>query len=563
MLTQLHYTPYILPLAVSALFCLAMLAIAWRNRREPVAPWFAATLLALLAWTVGYIFELMAHGLQAKIAWANLEYIATIALPVFWLQVVLIYTRHRGLSRRMWLVLSLLGAALVLGVFINPAGLFRVAPALARHGSLTALNPDYGPLWGLGWVPFAYGLLLVAALLLVRALRHSQGFQVRQSLALLAASLLPLAAGTVYALGLSPWPDYNPAMAVVSVSGFLMAYALFSSGLFALAPLARDTLVECLADGVLVVDRRGRLVDANPAARATFPELAGTRLGEPLAELLGEREDVLRVFAEALIALEYDPCERPRAQGLVEVEIRLDSPSVAATRIYSSVVTQVRGSSGRPLGLALVLRDVSERVGLLDEARRQATTDALTGVLTRRALLERGAQAAQQAAERGLPLSVLVVDVDNLKQVNDSQGHANGDRLLAAVAAASRNVLREGDVLGRLGGDEFCVLLPGAAGDEARGIAERVRFATSVSLEAGAASPRHASVSIGVATCDEVAGDSFAGLLEAADRALYAAKNSGRDRVAVAGDAAPDRPRSRRSPGRRSGTMRTTWRPRA
>jgi diguanylate cyclase (GGDEF)-like protein len=533
MLMQLHYTPFIVPLAGSALFCLAMLAVAWHNRREAVAPWFAATLLALLAWTVGYIFELMAQGLQAKIAWANLEYVATVALPVFWLQVVLIYTRHRGLSRRSWLVLGLLGTALLLGIFLNPAGLFRAAPALARHGSLTALHPDYGPLWSLGWVPFAYGLLLVAAFQLVRALRHSQGFQVRQSLALLAASLLPLAAGTVYALGFSPWPDYNPAMAVVSASGVLMAYALFSSRLFALAPLARDAVVECLADGVLVVDRRGRLVDANPAARAAFPELAGVRLGEPLATLLGGREDVLRVVAEALVALEHDPCERPRAQGLVEVEIRLASPSVPAARIYSSVVTQVRSGSGRPLGLALVLRDVSARVGLLDEARRLATTDALTGVLTRRRLLELGAQAVQQAVGRGLPLSVLVVDVDHLKQVNDSQGHARGDRLLAAVAAASRSVLREGDLLGRLGGDEFCVLLPGAGGDEARGIAERVRFATSVSWEAGAASPQPASVSIGVATCDEVAADSFAGLLEAADRALYAAKDGGRDQVAV------------------------------
>ncbi len=136
---QLHYTPFIVPLAVSALFCLAMLAVAWLNRREAVAPWFAATLLALLAWTVGYIFELMARGLQAKIAWANLEYVATIALPVFWLQVVLVYTRHRGLSRRSWLVLGLLGAALLLGIFLNPAGLFRdrtsARQARLAHGS--------------------------------------------------------------------------------------------------------------------------------------------------------------------------------------------------------------------------------------------------------------------------------------------------------------------------------------------------------------------------------------------------------------------------------------------
>lgn len=84
---QLHCTPFLLPLAVSAAFCLAMLAIAWRNRIEPVAPWFAVTVLALLAWSVGYMFELMASALQAKITWANLQYVATIALPLLWVRV--------------------------------------------------------------------------------------------------------------------------------------------------------------------------------------------------------------------------------------------------------------------------------------------------------------------------------------------------------------------------------------------------------------------------------------------------------------------------------------------
>ncbi len=535
---QLHYTPFILPLAVSAAFCLAMLMVAWRNRAEAVAPWFAATMVALLAWTVGYIFELMATGMQAKIAWANLEYIATIALPVLWLQVVLIYARQRGLARRTWLVLGLLGSAILVGIFVNPARLFRIAPTLATHGALTALRPDYGPIWDFGWVPFVYGLLFVAAYLLVRAMLHGQRFQVRQSSAMVVASLLPLAGGTVYALGLSPWPDYNPAMAVVSVSGLLMAYALFSSRLFELAPLARDSVIEYLADGVLVVDRRGRLIDANPAAFAAFPELSRERLGAPLAALLAEHEDVVGVLEEALAALDTDSAERLLPQGLSEVEIKAEGPPEAAPRIYSVLVTPVRSGTGAPLGLAAVLRDVSERVGLLDEALRLATTDSLTGVLTRRRLVELAEQEVRRAAHRGQPLTLLIFDIDHLKQINDSQGHASGDSLLVAVAAASRGVLRDGDLLGRLGGDEFCVLLCDTDTDEARRVAERLRAAASDCWPAGHDGPWHGSVSVGVAT-SHVAEDGFNRLLEAADRALYAAKNGGRDRVEVAAEIQP------------------------
>lgn len=298
---DLHYTPFVLPLALSAAFCVAMLVVAWRNRVEPVAPWFAATVLTLLAWSVGYMLELMATGLQAKITWANLQYIATVALPVFWLQVVLMYVRRRGLSRHMWIALGGLGALVLAGVFFNPGRLFRGAPELVTRGSLTALHPDYGPLWSFGWVPFVYGLLLVAGAALVRATMRERRFRLRQSLALLAASLLPLAAGTVYALGLSPWPDYNPAMAVVSVSAVLMAYALFSSHLFELTPLARSAVIEHLADGVLILDRQGRLVDANPAARVAFPNLAAGRLGQPLTARRAAHGSLERALCDALV----------------------------------------------------------------------------------------------------------------------------------------------------------------------------------------------------------------------------------------------------------------------
>ena len=150
-------------------------------------------------------------------------------------------------------------------------------------------------------MPFEYGVLLVAALLLVRAMTHAHSIHVRQSLALVAASFLPLAGGTAYILRVTPWPDYNTATAVLSVSGLLMAYALFSCRLFDLAPLARDAVIEHLADGVMVLDVRGRLRDFNPAAALSFPELEKDSIGKPIAELFAARPDVGAVLQEAAV----------------------------------------------------------------------------------------------------------------------------------------------------------------------------------------------------------------------------------------------------------------------
>jgi diguanylate cyclase (GGDEF)-like protein len=537
-MTHSLYTPFVIPLVISAVFCVVMLLVAWRNRAEPVAPWFAGTVIALLVWTVGYVFELTAVGLHAKLAWADVEYAATIALPVLWLQVVLIYTRRAGLSRTLWAVVSVLGCALFVSIVVNPRRLFRGAPSVVTHGSLHALHPDYGPLWIYGWAPFEYGLVLVAVLLLVRTMLHARSIHVRQSLALLLASLLPLAGGTVYALGLSPWPDYNPAMAVVSLSGLLMAYALFSCRLFDLAPLARDAVIEHLADGVMVFDVKGRLRDYNSAAAHAFPELESDSIGKLIAELFAARPHVGAVLEQATGELR----EQGHANSLAGRSCDVQSTSTAdgaesplgAPHVLNLRVTSVSSGADTALGLAVVVCDVTERVALLDEALRLATVDGLTGTLTRRRFTELAEIEVARAARRGTPLTLLLLDIDRLKVVNDTHGHVAGDLLLSAVAAGWQNVLRTGDLLGRLGGDEFCVLLPSTAGDEARRIAERLRGSTPLCSPWDGGAPWRSTVSIGMATVQCRANDRFGELLDAADKALYLAKDGGRDRVVVA-----------------------------
>lgn len=559
-MTHYHYTPFVIPLVVTALFGAVMLVVAWRNRAEPVALWFAATVAALLVWTIGYAFELMAVGLHAKIVWADLEYAAMLALPLFWLQVVMVYTRRRGLSRAVWVALGAAAGALYLGIVVNPYRSFRGHPQVVTHGALSALHPDYGPLWRFGGMPFEYVILLVAALLLVRNTMHAHSIHVRQSLALAVASILPLAGGTAYILRVSPWPDYNWATAVLSVSGLLMAYALFSCRLFDLAPLARDAVIEHLADGVMVLDVQGRLRDFNPAAALSFPELATDSIGKPIAELFAARPDVGAVLHEAARGLtesghsqrlpgrSWDvesaapPTHDTDAHGAgshaaASDDAALDhaAPPVRAPHVLNLRATTVISGTGTVLGLAVVVCDVTERVALLDDALRLATTDGLTGVLTRRRFTELAELAVARAAARGEPLTVVLLDLDRLKVVNDTHGHVAGDRLLGAVAAGWQSQLREGDIMGRLGGDEFCVLLPATDYDEARPIAERLRSSTPQCSPWGQAAPWRCTVSIGMVTASRSRlDDRFGELLDAADRALYVAKEGGRDRVIVA-----------------------------
>lgn len=190
---------------------------------------------------------------------------------------------------------------------------------------------------------------------------------------------------------------------------------------------------------------------------------------------------------------------------------------------------------GRLVEIQIVGRNVTEYVRLqkrlensLTELESQAMTDALTGLLNRRAIMEHAEAEWHRAYREGSPLSLILMDVDDLKTINDSHGHLAGDRALQALAELMRNGMRKYDWLGRWGGDEFLLVLPGAAHKEAELVAERLRRIFdegTLSLEGGA--QVNLRVSLGVATRVEIdpETDSIQRLLEEADAALYQAKN--------------------------------------
>ncbi|MDQ0504714.1 GGDEF domain-containing protein [Xanthobacter agilis] len=168
---------------------------------------------------------------------------------------------------------------------------------------------------------------------------------------------------------------------------------------------------------------------------------------------------------------------------------------------------------------------------------RFASTDELTGLLNRRTTLLRGRHLFDDAIARRSAMSILMVDLDHFKSINDRFGHHVGDAVLHRFADVAPRGLRFGDVIGRLGGEEFCVLLPGADSDTAWKLGERLRLIAELELRVVASRPVHATVTIGIATlpADPPAGPSLASLIRAADEALYLGKAEGRNRVLVAG----------------------------
>jgi diguanylate cyclase (GGDEF)-like protein/PAS domain S-box-containing protein len=179
---------------------------------------------------------------------------------------------------------------------------------------------------------------------------------------------------------------------------------------------------------------------------------------------------------------------------------------------------------------SLVIRDVSDRREATEAMRRAVACDHLTGLANRRALFDACELELQRWRRAPRPLSIVLIDADHFKRINDNYGHATGDAVLRHLAASLQATFRTMDVVARLGGEEFVVLLPGCDEQLAATVAQRLCDSIAAQPVSVDDATVHYTVSVGVATMDEAV-DSVEALIERADRAMYAAKAAGRNAV--------------------------------
>ncbi|WP_308916769.1 diguanylate cyclase [Jannaschia sp. LMIT008] len=294
-------------------------------------------------------------------------------------------------------------------------------------------------------------------------------------------------------------------------------------------------------------------------------------MGRALADLLAPDFARTPTTLEGDAALSLEPDEAPdlflidadfdgRGGGL---RLLSDLRARGATRRAACVVMLPAGDSERaataldlgasdvayrpilPRELTMRLRTQLKRKRQRDRMRdalqnglRMAVTDPLTGLYNRRYGLHHLERVAARGRQQDKPCGVIVLDLDHFKSVNDTHGHATGDRVLVAVAQALRDNLRSGDLVCRMGGEEFLAVLPDATLEQIHGIAVRLRGVIGrLRLVAPDGSPLRVTLSMGIAKIEVEAGGALAAV-DRADRALYRAKAGGRDRI-VAADATP------------------------
>jgi diguanylate cyclase (GGDEF)-like protein len=506
---RIDYTPTVLFLVAGLPLGFYLLWYGWHNRTKPGALPFVFIMALSTSWTIESALELLSANFSTKLLWADLQYLSICFLPLACLALALDYTGNGAwLTRRNLCALGLIPLVSLGLMWTNGHHhLMRASVWLDASSSHPVIGRTFGPWF---WVHSVYSYLLLFAALafLVHAILSRPPLYRKQPAVLLAGLAVPVLWNLFYLLtpGLLPIFDFTPA--VFAIGELIVAWGLFRFQVFNIALVARDTLLENMSDGLLVLDGAGKVADLNEAARALIARPADYILRRPIAESWPAWNQLA------------EPYQAGAEQALISLGNNGDR------RDYEVKISELRGRANS-LGRLLVMHDVTERSVLEESLRQQALTDGLTGLANRTLFMTKLADAVHVARRHPDKLfAVIILDLDRFKLINDTVGHPAGDSVLESVAMRLGRCVREVDTVARLGGDEFLVLL-----DDISSTRDVVVVLERILSEMRApvyvrSQQMLTSASMGVVLWD-ASYRSAEDLLHAADAAMYQAKEAG------------------------------------
>lgn len=276
---------------------------------------------------------------------------------------------------------------------------------------------------------------------------------------------------------------------------------------------------------VFVKDKNKKYIYANQLTEELFKDRFDT--------IIGRSDDELFDIVTSSDITENDDKVLNFGQSIKKKEINIIK-STGEKKVYLSVKKPIFNHENEVVGIMGISTDISEIHSLKEELEVQATTDHLTGLFNRRFFFDLARRTFSESERHKYPLSIIMLDIDLFKKINDTHGHPVGDIIIKFVSLLVRGMLRKEDILARVGGEEFAILLPNTNIEAAQFIAEKIRThidSQCISGEwLGEITPK---ISLGVATFSE--GDTeFHEMYTRSDKALYEAKYSGRNKVCVA-----------------------------
>lgn len=485
-----------------------------RHRYTKIAKIFILYTIFISIYCLGSAFGLMATTMESIKFWTVVQYMGLPFSPPMGLIFTMKYLGYKASGKK------------VLSLFILPvASLIMVATNDFHHLYYRVYEVD--PLLGAPFVHqeigfwymiqgvFTFACMFTSLLLTIARWRETAKVYRPQLFALLCGQLFPIVTAFVYLNGLTP-PGVDPVPMILWVSSGFYMWSISTSRLFSIMPIAKDTIFNSIDDGVIVLDKDHRLIEYNHAARTMFLRLDTSLLGNDFQEVWRSISGSSFPFKMEKIPLTQ---ELQQHSGQIE-------------KVYQMRTCPLHQGKERN-GMLLILTDITELKILQKKLEHQAYYDELTQVHNRRAFFEKAEKSLSAVKERNVPFSVILMDIDHFKQVNDTYGHDMGDKLLFHVSRVCQSQLAEGMIFARYGGEEFVIGIRGMGAAECGHFADRLRESIENHPLESEEEILRVTISLGIAESTMKSDETLYQLLNQADKALYSAKRAGRNQVCI------------------------------
>lgn len=511
---ELELLKYIIIVVFAGILSLFLGVYAFLKIKDaPAAKYYILVTLTSTIFTFSYAFELASSTLEEMKFWLRLEYLALPFIPVFTLLMCFEYVGHKLRSR----IYYFLFVIPVLTIFMHNTNdlhhFYYASMGVSKDTPFPILKLVGGP-WFYVHSIFVFSCTVFSVIILLKHLKNSL-FRFRMQILMMVAGLIvPLIATHFYINGLSPYGiDLGPVS--MSITFLFHGAALISFQMFNVAPIARDTVFENMQDGVIVLNQNDRIVDYNSALLEVIPGLKKLSIGKSISEILNDNQQLAQIIKGGT-ECDYELCQNG---DISHYHIRF---------------TPVRNKKSEYHGQIITFVNVTERVIMQLQLKQLASMDGLTQVYNRTFFMQNAGMLYEELIENGLDISLIMFDIDHFKMVNDTYGHDAGDLVLKHVVKIAKNCLREKDILGRYGGEEFIICLPNATIGEAYELANAICLKISASYAYYHDQEIRVTSSFGISHSNkDHQYPSIETLIRQADQALYRAKKNGRNRVQI------------------------------
>ncbi len=395
-------------------------------------------LFGCIIWVAGNYFELLFIDQNLKIFFYSFQNIGIMLIPVSWFIFSLLYSGHqKWVTPGNIALLSIIPFTTTILIFTNKFhNLIVTNYEVLSYKSFFVINKSFG-IWQT-WIDLPYSILLgiFAAFFILKSVLKKATIYKWQAIAFAITALIPIIVGILNVFYVNPFPFLELTPILLGVCLIIIIILLIRTRIGEILPLARDSVIENISDGFIIIDSRDTLIDINNKAVKIFgnpqKDLIGKNFYSLLFELTGKKE----VFD-------------------IAGEIVINTNNIKST--FEITISEIYNFYKKVVGKSVIFHDISERKKSENNMRYLSFHDHLTGLYNRRFFEE---EIERLDTERQLPLSFIMGDLNGLKIINDAFGHEQGDNLLREASKILKKVCRADDILARWSGDEFVIILP-------------------------------------------------------------------------------------------------------